>query len=222
MCYYEPRMPSRMIPFINQQIYHVYNRGVEKRQLFESSRDYQRFVKALRYYQTQGPKPSFSRFFHPKAFKVDFSKKIVELISYCFMPNHFHLLIKQNKEGGITEFISKLSNSYTKYYNTKYKRVGPLFQGEFKAVLVESDEQLIHLSRYIHLNPVSSFLVKNLEQYKWSSFHEYITEKEDGICFKEEILNFFKSRKTYEEFILDQVDYGQQLALIKHKLLEGV
>ena len=136
------------------------------------------------------------------------------------MPNHFHFLIKQLKDGGITEFVSKLSNSYTKYYNTKYNRVGPLLQGEFKAVLIESDDQLIHVSRYIHLNPIASFLVKDLKNYRWSSYPEFTGEIKDGFCAKEEILSFFKSPKDYEKFVLDQVDYAQKLELIKHQLLE--
>lgn len=90
------------------------------------------------------------------------------------MPNHFHLLLQQIRDGGITEFISKLTNSYTRYFNIRNKRIGPLFQGEFKAVHVETDEQLIHLSRYIHLNPIVSYITKKLESYQWFSYLEYL------------------------------------------------
>lgn len=214
-------MPSRIIPFISGQYYHVYNRGVEKKVIFNNRRDYQRFSKSLLYYQVQGPKPSFSKFFQPRTFKVDFSKKIVEIVCFCLMPNHFHFLVKQITEGGISEFISKLSNSYTKYFNIKFKRVGPLLQGEFKAVLVESDEQLLHLSRYIHLNPIVSYLTKDLDQYLWSSFKEY-KENTKGVCEKQIILDFFKSPKDYEQFILDQSDYAKKLELIKHKIIDEV
>src|SRR3989338_831032 len=104
-------MPSRIIPFVNGQIYHIYNRGSEKRPIFVSRRDYQRFLKTVFYYQLDGPKPRFSTF--PRlTFKPDLSKKIVDLIAFCLMPNHFHLLIKQLGEGGITESISKITNSY--------------------------------------------------------------------------------------------------------------
>ncbi len=138
------------------------------------------------------------------------------------MPNHFHFLLKQLKEGGITEFLSKLCNSYTKYFNTKYKRVGPLLQGEFKAVLVESDEQLLHLSRYIHLNPLVSYIVKNLDLYEWSSYEEYINSKSKGVCVKENVLSFFKSPASYKQFVLDQAEYGEKLELIKHQLHEEI
>lgn len=214
-------MPYRTTPFSNQQVYHVYNRGSEKRRIFDDRRDYKRFLKTLVYYQLEGPKPKLSHFFKYQSFKPTKTQKIVEILSYCLMPNHFHLLLKQIKEGGITEMITKVSLSYTKYYNTKYDRIGPLFQGEFKAVLIESDEQLIHISRYIHLNPIVSFLVKDLNRFDWSSYLEYLNNVE-GLCSKEDVMGFFKSPKEYEKFVLDQVDYGQQLELIKHKLIEEI
>lgn len=214
-------MPSRIIPFVNGQYYHIYNRGVEKRTIFETSRDNSRFIKTMCYYQLEGPKPKLSQFFKYQIFKPNFDKKIVEIICYCLMPNHFHFLLKQLKDTGITEFIGKLSNSYTRYFNTRNKRVGPLFQGEFKAVLIESDEQLLHVSRYIHLNPLVSYLVKDLNLYKWSSYVEYVSENK-GICDKKDILAFFKSPKHYKQFILDQADYAINLELIKHQILEEV
>lgn len=213
-------MPSRIFPFANGHYYHIYNRGVEKRSIFEKSWDFSRLIKTIRYYQLMGPKPKLSRFLMGSLFKPNTSKKIADMICYCLMPNHFHFLIKQVEDGAITEFISKLSNSYTKYYNVKYNRVGPLLQGEFKAVLIESDEQLIHVSRYIHLNPIASFLVKDLNQYRWSSYKEYIEGDKNGICRKETILSLFKSPKDYEKFVLDQVDYAQKLEIIKHQLLD--
>lgn len=212
-------MPARIIPLVNGQFYHIYNRGVEKRRIFENRRTYTRFLQAASYYQLKGPKPKFSNFIKYKLFEPDPNEKIVDIICYCLMPNHFHFLIKQLKEGGVSEFISKLINSYTKYYNIKFDRVGPLLQGQFKAVLIESDEQLIHVSRYIHLNPVSSFLVKKPEDYEWSSYNEYLNGK--GICAKNEILNFFKSAKDYKKFVDDQINYAQKLELIKHQLLDA-
>lgn len=209
-------MPSRIFPFVNGHYYHIYNRGVEKKTIFEKKWDYSRLIKTIKYYQLLGPKPKLSRFLISSIFKPDVNKKIVDIICYCLMPNHFHFLVKQLKDGGVTEFISKLSNSYTKYYNTKHKRVGPLLQGEFKAVLIESDAQLIHVSRYIHLNPISSFLVKDLNQYPWSSYGEYIRGNVDGICNKEDILAFFKTPQDYQQFILDQISYAQELEKIKH------
>ncbi len=213
-------MPYRFIPFVNGQYYHIYNRGNEKRSIFESQRDYHRFIKTLKYYQLEGPKPRFSCFPSLLVTELDPAKKLVEIVAYCFMPNHFHLLIKQIKDKSITEFMSKFINSYTKYYNIKYNRVGALLQGMFKAVLIESDEQLLHVSRYIHLNPLSSNLVKNLDQYEWSSYPEYLGQSKNGFCDKEEILGHFKNPKDYQEFVLDQVGYAQELEFIKHQLID--
>src|SRR5438132_12702278 len=112
------------------------------------------------------------------------------------MPNHFHFILKQRKENGISIFISLLINSYTKYFNTKYTRVGALLQGAFKSVIVESDEQLIHLSRYVHLNPRVSGLTKNLESYPWSSYKEYLSVPE--LCESKIILDLFHSYQEYQ------------------------
>lgn len=214
-------MPKRLISFVNGQIYHVYNRGVEKRRIFENRHDYKRFLSALSYYQLEGPKPKLSNFFKYQIFKPNLKNEIVQILAYCLMPNHFHLLIKQIKDGGITEFITKVSLSYTKFYNTKYNRIGPLFQGQFKAVLVESDEQLVHLSRYIHLNPISSFLVEDLKDYEWSSYKEY-REGIEKVCSIHDVLGFYKKPKEYEQFVLDQVGYAQQLEIIKHQIIEEI
>ena len=135
------------------------------------------------------------------------------------MPNHFHLLLKQLKDNGISTFISQVCNSYTKYFNTKYSRAGALLQGVFKAELMESDEQLLHVSRYIHLKPVVSGLTKSLDSYSYSSYQEYIFQNQ-GFCNTTEILNFFPSPEKYQEFVEDQIDYGTTLELIKHKTID--
>lgn len=148
---------------------------------------------------------------------------LVEIIAYCLMPNHFHFLLKQRKENGIRQFVGNVANSYTKYFNTKRERTGPLFQGRFKAVRVETDRQLLHLSRYIHLQPFSSYLVKSLEElieYPYSSFPQYLGKTKEGLCMKEEVLDHFKSREKYKMFVFDNADYQRKLERIKHLLLE--
>ncbi len=214
-------MPGRLTPLVNGEIYHLFNRGSDKRDIFLEYRDYLRFKQTLYYYHFLGPKPRFSHFpkYQYSSIRTELKDKIVEIICYCLMPNHFHLLVRQLKDNGISKFISQISNSYTKYFNTKYRRVGPLLQGLFKAVRVESDEQLIHLSRYIHLNPVVSLLVKRLRQYPWSSYPEYANNYQE-LCSTELILNLFPSKKEYVQFLEDQIDYGKQLELIKHQVIE--
>ena len=136
------------------------------------------------------------------------------------MPNHFHFLIRQIKDNGVSIFISHLTNSYTKYFNTKYKRVGPLFQGEFKAVLIDSDEQLMHISRYIHLNPYVSNITKDWETFAYSSFQEFIEKKKRRISSPSYILSLFKDLKEYKAFVRDQESYAKEIEKIKHLLIE--
>jgi putative transposase len=212
-------MPSRTFPFVNGEYYHIYNRGVAKMPIFTNFFDYRRFTKSMIYYQIEGPKPKFSRFV-PASVPLNEKNKIVEIVCYCLMSNHFHFLLMQKKDGGITEFVSKLSNSYTRYFNVKNKRVGPLLQGEFKSVYIESNEQLLHVSRYIHLNPLIGYLVKDLDWHRWSSYPEYIGIGNTEVCSKDIILDQFKSREDYRQFVLDQEDYGKQLEIVKHQLLD--
>lgn len=149
--------------------------------------------------------------------------KLVDIICFCLMPNHFHLLLNQLKDNGISKFMANLQNSFTRYFNTKHERIGHLLQGQFKAVLIEDDNQLLHVSRYIHLNPYSSYVVKDLEsleQYLWSSFPEYLGKVAAEICNKEIILSQFKDKKDYKKFVFDQADYQRRLEEIKHLVIE--
>lgn len=213
-------MPYRTTPFVNGEFYHLYNRGLEKSDVFNNKRDYSRFLETLFYYQIASPKPKFSLYRQSKVFPIDETKKIVNIICFCLMPNHFHLLVRQLTDGGISEFMRRFIHSYTKYRNVKYSRQGPVFQGIFKAVRMETEEQLLHLSRYIHLNPLVSYLVNNLDSYPWSSYPTYVGLEKNERIAKDEILSFFKSPKDYQKFVMDQADYGKTLELLKHKLID--
>lgn len=188
-------------------------------QIFNTSYDYIRFLKTMTYYSLEGPKPRFS-IFSPTTSTINLSNRIVDIICYCLMPNHFHLLLKQLKDGGITEFMRKLSDSYTKYFNIKNSRVGPMLQGNFKSVHIEDNEQLLHVSRYIHLNPLVSHATLDLNKYRWSSYPGYVGIVKDGICATGIVLSQFKSKIDYQEFVLDQVNYVQELERIKHLTLD--
>lgn len=212
-------MPSRVIPLVNGEYYHIFNRGVNRLPVFTDILEYNRFLKILAYYQIEGPKPRFSRF-DPQIHAIDLDKKIVKIVCFCLMSNHFHLVLKQTKDNGITEFLGKISNSYTRYFNTKNGRVGPIFQGEFKSVLVENNEQLLHLSRYVHLNPLVSGITKELGSYRWSSYLEYLGLSNTNLCSKEIILDQFKSPDDYKKFVVDQVSYALEVARIKHQLID--
>lgn len=216
-------MSYRQAVFANDQFYHVFNRGVEKRTIFVDKRDYNRFIDSLNYYRTRDQHVRFSFRGRIAADNKNISSEplFAEVVGYCLMPNHFHLLLKQINDNGITTFLSKLSNSYAKYFNTRYKRVGPLFQGSFKAVRIESDEQLIHVSRYIHLNPLIDYFTKDIRTYVHSSYLEYLGVKK-GFCHKNYIMDNFSSSETYEKFVLDQKDYGRSIKLLERAIHEEI
>lgn len=211
-------MPYRKTQFVNGNYYHLYNRGVAKQLIFKEDRDYFRFLDTLNYYHYSGKKPKFSLRFKLKSFKLNTKNPLIEIVAYCLMPNHFHLLVKQLRDNGIEELMTKLCDSYSTSYNIKYDRVGHLFQDTFKAVLVETDEQLLHLSRYIHLNPYVADLIGIPEDYLWSSCREYF-ENRQAICQKDIILNNFQ-KLSYQNFVLDYSDYAKQLHQIQHLVLE--
>jgi putative transposase len=224
-------MPGRKIPLVTNQFYHVLNRGISLQPAFVTRRDYQRAIEVLVYYQNEKPPLRYSQFLaltnkRRKQILDGLSEKrefLVEIIAYCLMPNHFHFMIKQLKKEGISKFMSNFTNSYTRYFNVKNKRNGPLFEGKFKAIRIETDEQLLHLSRYIHLNPYSSYVVKtlkDLKNYAFSSFSEYLGNAEINICSKEIVLGQFKNVELYKKFVFDQADYQKRLEEIKHLTLE--
>lgn len=183
--------------FIENGYYHIYNRGVEKRDIFLDHQDYSVFLHYLKKYldPDQGSDPKSLA-------------KEVELIAFCLMPNHFHLQAKQISKDGITKLIRAVCTSYVMYFNNKYNRVGTLFQGKYKAVLILDDIYLLHLSRYIHLNPYPG---SDPKLYLYSSYKQYLGENKLNWVKPEEILSYFKTmRKTtlkdclsYESFVED-------------------
>lgn len=224
-------MPGRGVPLVNDEIYHVVNRGIASQPIFFNKKDYERKIATISYYQHASPPLRYSFFIRlPKDRRLEiiekFKKKgdiLVEIIAYCLMPNHLHLLLKQKSNNGISSFMSNISNSYTRYLNVKNKRFGPIYQGKFKAVRIETDEQLLHVQRYIHLNPYSSHVVRDieeLEKYPYFSLSEYLDKSYLDLCNKELVLGFFKNKKAYKKFIYNQADYQRKLDDIKHLTLE--
>ena len=220
---------ARKIVFANEEYYHVFNRGIDRRVTFTNKREYNRAINLLSFYQYASIPLRYSRYSglqkenQQKQLEVMIgSGKIIEMIAYCLMPNHFHLLIKQKEDKGIATYISNFMNAYTKYFNTKYEREGPLFQGVFKAVYIESDEQLVHLTRYIHLNPVSSSLITpdHLQTYPWSSYPAYLGIVEDNLVSYATVTSMQAMVPGYEEFVKDQISYAKKLEIIKHLTVE--
>jgi len=223
-------MPVRPEPFVTDYIYHIFNRGVNRSTIFHNRQDYQRFYDTIEFYQlpTQPIKLSYflkwpvtEKYKLLEATQRD-PNKYVSIYCYAFMPNHFHLLAKQLQDNGISEFMRKAQNSFAKYENIRHERTGGLYEGPFRAVRVKTENQLLHLSRYIHLNPYTSRVVPSLSKlhtYPWTSLPQYITGK-TGICETRSLLSLFSSPKQYERFISDHADYQRELNLIKHLALE--
>jgi putative transposase len=136
------------------------------------------------------------------------------------MPTHLHLTLKQLKENGITIFMSNILNSYTRYFNTKHNRKGPLWEGRFKNILIETEEHLLHLTRYIHLNPVTAYLVNKPEEWFASSYEEYVLKVDDNerICKYDDVLDI--EAAFYREFVQDTVSYQRELATLKKLFFE--
>ncbi len=198
-------MPARNTVklYLEDTFYHVYNRGVEGRNIYSDDQDYKTFLGYIKRYLTKTVQNE-----EQPRWKTDVVDKL-QLVAYCLMPNHFHLLVKQKTTDGITIFIKALMNSYVKYFNQKHYRVGGLFQGVFKAVQVTDEPYLLHLTRYIHLNPidVNGMTFDRLENY-YCSYGEYIGKRKTQWVHPEEILSMFGSKligisrfSSYKDFV---------------------
>lgn len=201
--------------FAQNEYYHIYNRGVDKRTIFENDNDYQRFLMCL-YLSNSTKSFNISDFLkrgksYAEIFNIE-RKPLVSLYAYVLMPNHFHLLLSEKIEGGISLFMQKLTTSYTMYFNKKNDRTGSLFQGTFKSKHIETEEYLKYLFAYIHANPFS--IEKNGEtgiedttavlEYPYSSVKDYLQTKriENSLIDT----SFFFPDLVGEESILNQFE----------------
>lgn len=211
-------MPHRQTPLISGNFYHIFNRGINRQPVFNTKSEYLRAIFTLKYYQFSSPiklsylltKSNTSRQELLKSLSVSFSK--VDVLAFSLMPNHFHLVIRQNQVGGISKYLADFQNSYTKYFNAKNKRSGSLFNRQFKSVHIETEGHLSHLIRYVVLNPYSSSIVKNP--------NDIIKFPYNHINY--ELINKFTkmSPSKFKEFVLDHADYQKKLANIKHLTFE--
>jgi putative transposase len=208
-------------------------------------KDYLRFIHDLFEFNDENPVLNTSYYF-PKTMEVGFRyfkkqqesreprKLLVEILIFTLMPNHFHLLLKPKREDGISRFMQKLGVGYTNYFNQKHERVGGLFQGKFKAVSIDEDSHFIHLPYYIHLNPLDLINYRNrisidwkramgfLENYKWSSFLDYIGKKNfPSVTQREFLLDFFGGEEKYKKETMAWLKEGSKnLEKIKEVMLE--
>lgn len=199
----------RKIQFANEEYYHLYNRGVDKRKVFQDNRDFERFMLSMdllndqndglmiawRDYKENNPQAEILEF--PLLKKK--RKRLIEFICYCLNPNHYHLIVKQLTEKGIERFMHKLGTSHTNYFNTKNKRTGALFQGKFKAVRIKSNSKLLYLSAYVNMNHlIHGYRGK---EWKYSSLLDYLGKRKGGLCDKKIIKEHFKNCADYKSFL---------------------
>ena len=206
--------------FVENQIYHIYNRGVEKRDIFLDDKDYLRFIHDLFEFNDRDSAFNVAYYFNSKSKEVKSQylekerkprKLLVEILLFTLMPNHFHLLLKQKQENGIVKFMQKLGTGYTNYFNKKYDRVGGLSQGRFKAVLINEEAHFIHIPFYFHTNPIDLIYgsstsidwrgqIEFLENYRWSSFLDYIGKKNfPSVTSRKFLLEFWGGEKEYRK-----------------------
>jgi putative transposase len=211
---------------VEGQVYHVFTRSIAGYKIFNDSIEYERMQDLIQYYQSSKPVVKFSRFLKlPKDLKNSLGNdqeiknaKLVEIISYCLMPTHLHFVLKQIRENGISVYMNRMLNSYTRYFNIKHGRKGPLWEARFKSVLTETDQQLLHLTRYVHLNPATAKIVENPVEWSFSSYREYLDPGTSDICTYQDVLMI--NPNTYKEFVEDRIGYQRELAEIKALLLE--
>jgi putative transposase len=185
--------------FCNGEYYHIYNRGVEKRAIFEDEKDYLRFYNGLAEFNDDVD--CYRREYLKKA--GDTISELIEVTAYCLNPNHYHLILKQLRENGVSEFMRKLGIGYTGYFNRRHVHSGVLFQGQFQSKHILNNNYLLWLSVYVNLN--NEIHRKTNEQkieklWQWSSYNEYIGNINHSLCKKNVILGQFNDREEYRDY----------------------
>lgn len=239
-----PRQPKQ---FEVGGIYHVLNRGVDKRDIFMNNQDYSRFILGLYHFNDENPTDIWTDLLSPqkeaqkkrnpttiRAFDKKDRKQIIELLAFALMPNHYHLIIKEIKKGGVIDFMRKLGG-YSTYFNKQHNRMGVLFQGRYKSVPVKDDRQLMTVFNYVHTNPVAlkepqwkNFKVKNhktalqwLEDYKWSSYNDYIGNPIfPEVTSRRFFMEYYGGEEHCKQVINDWVGFKAQNAELGSEIIE--
>lgn len=214
-------MKNKIVIYKNIYL-HVFNKSIAGYQIFRYKNNATRFLLTLEYYNCLTNQTSFSWYlkknkFNSSGILTNKKENIINVIAYCLMPDHYHFLVKVKIKELFISLFSKIENSYTRFFNEKNKRRGPLWQSRFKKVIIESNEQLLHTIRYIHLNPVTDKLVNKPEEWEFSSYRSYITDK-NILENKKEIS--IRTIKTFKKFTENQIDYQRKLKSIKKIALE--
>lgn len=216
-------MSIRKVSFASGEYYHLYNRGNSKQKIFHDKQDYARFIDLLYVCNSENNFRIFDLNKNKNFYDFERDTKIVSVGAYCLMPNHFHLLITEKEDGGISRFMQKISTAYVMYYNKKYKRTGGLFEGKFKSEHTNTDRYLKYLFSYIHLNPVNLIdkdwkergirnkkeALDYLRQYLHSSFLDYLgTQRiQNKILDRTDFPNYFPKKESFLREIFDWLNY---------------
>jgi REP element-mobilizing transposase RayT len=201
-------MPRRNVLRLDapESYYHVYARGNSRHRIFLDEHDYITFLNLLeRYLSPEEAKNSYG-ISYPNFYNR------VDLLAYCLMPNHFHLLVYQRQPRDLTSLMQSVMTSYSRYFNTKYKRSGSLFESRYRASLIVDDMYLEHITRYIHLNP------RSWRDYEYSSLPYYLQRDEVSWVRPERILSLFESPSAYENFVMDYEENKKMLDILKKEL----
>lgn len=210
-------MPSKNIikEYVDEAYYHLYNRGVAKQDIFLDDQDYKTFLSYLKIYLS---KKDESQKIAPTRQLKNFFEELT-LLAYCLMPNHFHMLVWQKNQRTMANFMRSIATKYSRYFNKKYHRVGPVFQSRYKAVLVRREYQYIYLSKYIHRNPLPTRT--DLVGYKYSSYLNYLGLINQTWINETEILSYFSKLNTGESYkkFVEEID-ERDLLMIKDTMLD--
>lgn len=218
---------KRFQKLINGECYHVFNRSVQKEEILKSSKllnrtldlfGFYRFPQKLRYSYFQRLKDGLQNEYLKQLEKLT---PFIEIYAFSLMPNHYHLLLKQLQDKGIEKFLSNFQNSFAKYFNLLKDRNGPVFQCPFKAKHISTDAEFLHISRYIHLNPITSSIIdlEELDNYPWTSFGSYIS-KNNSLVNTEPIIKICGSSLKYLSFVKNRADHQKKLNKIKHLIID--
>jgi putative transposase len=204
-------MPSRNVlkQDVPDSFYHAYARGGNRQQIFKEPADYVKFLRLFARYLSLEEVKSNAGVVYPNYYNR------IELVSFCLMPNHIHLLVYQRQHGVMAELMRSLLTSYSMYFNKKYKRSGPLFESRYKASLISDDTYLQHISRYIHLNP------RQWEQYEYSSLPYYLQRVSDEWIRPGRITSLFEGPAEYLKFLRDYTESKEMLDILKHELADS-
>ncbi len=209
-------------PIISDCFYHVFNKSIANFAIFKYTDNIKRFLECLDFYNNINLHTRLSFVKQNKTYKfqnilIPKNQAYVKILSYCIMPDHFHLLIKSLSDK-CSYYFSNVENSYSRFFNIKFKRKGPLWQSRIRHVRIRTDEQLMHVSRYIHLNPTTNLLVRNPEDWKYSSYRDLISDSLYLTHYLPE-LNI-SDPSDYRKFVENNKDYQIALKKIKRQLLD--